>query len=191
MANYKFPYGFKAHAERISLEVRSDLSLQKHEPACPWKIAKDLSVSIINIEDLPKNSAMDYLVSSKGKSEFHATVCYIGAKAFIINSEVHSNKRQASNIAHELAHILLRHPPTKPFDEDGKRDFLLAIEKEAEWLGPALLVSEPAALFAYRLISSGKQSLAEISDNWNITEDVIKMRMNVVGASRRSSRSYA
>ncbi|KKM24625.1 hypothetical protein LCGC14_1603210, partial [marine sediment metagenome] len=125
------------------------------------------------------------LMQGKGKKEFSATVCYEGFKAFIVNNDVHEAKRQASNIAHELAHVLLGHPPAPPFDENGKRDFLAEIEDEAEWLGPALLVSEAAAINAYKLIQSNAYTLSSLSDAWQVTEDVLRMRMNAVGAKKR------
>ncbi|EFO28607.1 putative toxin-antitoxin system, toxin component [Roseibium sp. TrichSKD4] len=83
----------------------------------------------------------------------------------------------------------MRHHPTALFDADGNRDFIRAIEDEAEWLGPALLVSEEAALFAYRQIQLGTETVQTLSDKWTISVDVINMRMNVVGAKRRFRRA--
>ncbi|PJN92515.1 hypothetical protein CNY89_29025, partial [Amaricoccus sp. HAR-UPW-R2A-40] len=48
-----------------------------------------------------------------------ATVCYDGYAAFVIYNNTHAPVRQASNIAHELAHIVLGHPPLPLIKADG------------------------------------------------------------------------
>jgi Zn-dependent peptidase ImmA (M78 family) len=181
----KYRYGFKAEANRFAHELRVELEILPEHPLCPWLLAEHLAVPILKFTELPDCGEKLYLMKGKGKKEFSATVCYDGFKAFIVNNDVHEAKRQASNVAHELAHILLGHPPARPFDEDGKREFLAEIEDEAEWLGPALLVSEEAAINAYKLIQSKTYTLSSLSDEWKVTEDVLRMRMNLVGARKR------
>lgn len=185
----KYRHGFKAESNRTAHELRIEMKVLPEDPLCPWKLAAHLSVPILKFTNLPDCHEKRYLMQGKGKKEFSATVCYKGIKAFILNNDVHDMKRQASNIAHELAHVLLGHPPAPPFDEEGKRDFLVEIEDEAEWLGPALLVSEDAALHAYKLIQSEVHTLSSLSDKWMVTEDVLRMRMNLVGAKKRFSRA--
>lgn len=187
----KFRYGFKAEANRFAKELREELGVPLHHPLCPWKLAGHLAVPILGITSLPASPEITYLTNGKGKLEFSATVCFKGTKAFIVNNDAHPVKRQASNIAHELAHVLLGHPPTPPFDEDGSRDFLRQVEDEAEWLGPALLVSDKAAVHAYEVIQTGQYTLESLSEEWQVTEDVIKMRMNVSGARKRYKRRAA
>ena len=111
--------------------------------------------------------------------------CFEGLKAFIFLNDANEPKRQASDIAHEIAHILLRHTPVNPFVPGGKREYSPTDELEAETLGPALLVSEAAALRAYRLIQTRQHSLFSLSNEWMVTEDVIRWRMNAVGANKR------
>jgi Zn-dependent peptidase ImmA (M78 family) len=183
----KYRYGFKAEANRFAHELRFEMGVFAEHPLCPWQLATHLAVPILKLTELPDCAEKLYLMEGKGRKEFSATVCYKGIKAFIVSNNVHDKKRQASNIAHELAHILLRHPPAPPFDEDGKRDFLVEIEDEADWLGPSLLVSDDAALNAYKLIQSGNYTLSSLSDEWKMTEDVLRMRMNLVGAKKRFS----
>lgn len=72
-----------------------------------------------------------------------------------------------------------------PFVEGGIRDFSPSDELEAETLGPILLVSEQAALSAFRLIQRKVHTLNSISEAWGITEQVISWRINAVGAQRR------
>ena len=189
MTKKGFRYGFKAEANRWANDLRDDIDLLPHEPLCPWRLSDHLCVKIYNISDLPTSTEIEYLTSVKGRKEFSATVCFSGIKAFVINNDALPPKRQASNIAHELAHVVLRHPPNELFDQNGSRTFIKEMEDEAEWLGPALLVSEAAAVRAYGLIRSGKKTIKALSDEWNITANVIQMRINVVGAKKRYIRA--
>lgn len=79
----------------------------------------------------------------------------------------------------------MRHRPVIPFVANGKREFSPEDELKAETLGPALLVSEAAALRAYRLIVNRQHSLLSLSNEWMVTEDVIRWRMSAVGANKR------
>ena len=188
-AKKKFKHGFKAQANRLASEYREELRVPLDAPLCPWKVARHLSIPVLKLSDLPDCDEKFYLMQGKGLKEFSATVCYRGTKAFILNNDAQPIKRQASDIAHEIAHVALGHPPTRPFDEEGNREFLREIEDEAEWLGPAILVSEKAAMRAYRLISTKTYTLESLSDEWQITSEVISMRMNVVGVQKRYRRA--
>lgn len=103
-------------------------------------------------------------------------------KRFIVHNDAHDPKRQSANIAHELAHALLHHPPKPPFDENGERHYSLELEEEANWLGPALLISEEAALW----IARNNWPLVDASALYGASEDLIRMRLNVCGAYRRT-----
>lgn len=99
----------------------------------------------------------------------------------IVHNDVHHRYRQASNISHELNHAILLHPPTEPFSEHGCRNFNKEIEEEANWLGPALLISEEAALH----IVKTEMSIDEASKFYSVSTKVISMRINVTGARKR------
>jgi hypothetical protein len=96
-------------------------------------------------------------------------------------------KRQAANIAHELAHGLLLHRPAPLFTSAGVRHYNAEQEEEASWLGPALLISDEAALH----IVERKMAIEVASDRYGASSQVIQMRMNVSGATRRVGRRVA
>jgi Zn-dependent peptidase ImmA (M78 family) len=102
----------------------------------------------------------------------------------IIHNDAHDRKRQAANIAHELAHGLLLHPPKPPFDSTGSRHYDPMLEAEANWLGPALLVSDEAAL----LIVERKLPMNIACSRYGASEPLIRMRLNVSGAAIRVAR---
>lgn len=102
----------------------------------------------------------------------------------IVHNDSHAVTRQAANLAHELAHALLQHPPHPAFDGTGCRDWDPEIEEEANWLGPALLVPEPAAIWAAR----NGLSLHEAARLYGVSQDLMRFRLNVTAARRRVER---
>ena len=104
-----------------------------------------------------------------------------GIAAFIVHNTSLSKKRQAADLAHEIAHILLRHEPKTIHWKDGQRHYDAESEEEAKWLGPALLISEEAALKIVR----SNMSLPVASNMYQVSEQLVQMRINVTGAKRR------
>lgn len=146
--------GFKAEAEAYSQELRAELRIQPYMPLCPWKLAEHLAIPVLALSDFAKQEpkAVTHLCG-KGKSAFSAvTVFYTPYSRVIVHNDKHNPYRQTSNIAHELAHGILGHPPTPPLNEQGCRHYDKAIEDEATWLGATLLVPRPAAL---HIVTSG------------------------------------
>ena len=104
-----------------------------------------------------------------------------GRRLIIIHNDAHDRKRQASNLAHEIAHALLAHPTHLMLKQSGDRHYDKEIEDEASWLGPALLISEEAALH----IVETRMTMEQASHFYGATKEVIQMRLNVSGARRR------
>tara|TARA_R110002110_G_scaffold413699_4_gene641455 strand:+ start:532 stop:1104 length:573 start_codon:yes stop_codon:yes gene_type:complete len=181
----KLRRGFVKEANEWAIDLRQELNLLPQEPMCPWRLSKHLRVRIIPLSALRQCPERTLLFQRRKGCGFSAAVCFDGIEAFIVINDINDPKRQVSDIAHELAHVLLRHPPSNPFHADGIREFSAEHELEAERLGPTLLVSGHAALEAYRSISSGAHTLSSLSDTWNITEDVIRMQINLSGAKKR------
>lgn len=178
-----FRRGFKSEANSFSREFRAELSLDAHDPLCPWDLAKHLEIPVFSISSLKTEipNAVKYFYSGEGRRLLSAVTLFRGMKRVIIHNDAHDLKRQAANIAHELAHAILLHPPKPPFDENGERQYSRELEDEANWFGPALLVSEEAALW----IAKSGTSISSASNIYKASEEVIRMRLNVCGAFRR------
>jgi Zn-dependent peptidase ImmA (M78 family) len=181
--------GFVSEAHWWSDSLRDEMKLAAHAPLCPKALCKHLGVSILLLSKLPPCPERDLLLAREKGHWLSAAVCFDRTEAFILLNDANEVKRQASDIAHELAHILLGHKPVNPFANGMIREFSPVDEQEAEILGPTLLVSEKAALLAYRLIQNRQHTLTSLSESWGITEQVIRMRMNAVGASKRIKRA--
>lgn len=185
MPAIKLRRGFVTEANRWALELRAELGLAAHDPLCPWRLAAHLEVPIYRLSQLPACNERAILLEKRNGHDFSGAVCFDGLAAFIVINDAHETKRQVSDIAHEVAHILLRHPPSNPFQKDGIREFSAEHESEAERLGPTLLISDAAAMRACRLITSKRYHLPGLSDEWGISREVIQMRINLSGARRR------
>lgn len=181
-----FRRGFKAEANRHAIELRAELGRQPHEPLCPWQLASFLDIPVLALSELSAQEPKAVSVLLNGaQDEFSAISVFRGRKRLIVHNDAHHPYRQAANIAHELSHALLLHPPTPPFNGSGERDYSDAIkelEEEANWLGPALLISEQAALS----IATSGITMKQACQIYNASEQLIRMRINVTGARKRA-----
>lgn len=177
--------GFKSEANWYAREMRQELGLPPHGPLCPWRLAAHLEFPLIPLSALAleEPEAAAYFRTTKGQKEFSAITLFKGRERLVVHNDAHDPKRQAADISHELAHGLLNHPPKPPIDASGSRHYDAVLEAEANWLGPALLISDEAAL----LIVRRGYTLEEASDRYGASVDVVRMRLNVSGASRRAA----
>jgi Zn-dependent peptidase ImmA (M78 family) len=178
--------GFKSEANWLARDVRKDLGIAPHQPLCPWELADLLGFPVIPLSEFATSepAAVAYLQSVTGQKDFSAITLFQGTKRLIIHNDSHHPKRQAANIAHELAHGLLLHTPKPLLGEQGSREYDEIIEAEANWLGPALLVSEEAALH----IARRGIPVPKASDLYGCSEELVRMRLNVCAALSRSRR---
>lgn len=177
--------GFKQEANEYAREFREELHLRPYEPLSPWDLAQHLEIDILSLSSLRQTvSESVYHLMQVDRSSFSAATVFCGSKRLIIVNDAHSDSRQASDLSHELAHGILGHPPTEPFNEFGCRNFNPNLEEEANWLGPALLISEEAALSIAML----GMSRARAASQYGCTQSIVRMRLNVTGAVKRVRR---
>ena len=155
--------GFKAEANEYSREFREELGLRAVDPLCPWALAEHLAIPVIGLSALMDDEPekVHHLMNIDSRC-FSAATVFRGMRRIIVLNDSHSRARQASDVIHELAHGILGHPPTQPFNEFGCRNFQKEIEAEANWLGPALLISEEAALSIAKLRSLDRFCLPRV-----------------------------
>lgn len=177
--------GFKTEANTTSREIRQELGLAADAPLCPYRTAEHLEVTVLKLSEFisinPQSVA--YLLSKKGKDEFSAITICVGERRVIVYNDGHSPGRCAANIMHEISHMLLMHPPHPLCAENGKRHFDASLEDEANWLGPALLVSEDAAVSIVRR----RIPLKAAANEYGVSTQLMQMRLNVTGAFRRAA----
>ncbi len=171
--------GFKAKANRISLDLRRALGLTPEAPikldevVHHLKVAHKIDVIIVGLSCFQSGypSAVRQL-SIIDPSAFSATTLPSGSNRYVIvHNDSHDKGRQQTNIAHEIAHLLLKHPFTLPIDTNGCRNFDRDIEDEA----------------ALYIVKSGMVA-DDARRTYGVSEPVLRMRVNASGARIRAAR---
>lgn len=179
----KFERGFKAYANRLALEVRQDLKLDANAPVCPWSLAENLCVPVLQLRSFSSTPELaghvDYLAHRQPQI-FSAITVFRGRRRVIIYNDSHAPARQRSDLAHELAHALLMHPPHPLFCADGQRTYDRQLEAEAGWLGPVLLVPDDAARWA----AACGMDAASAAHHFGVSVDLMLFRLRMSGALR-------
>lgn len=177
------PRGFKAAADRIAVGLRRQMGLSASAPIDVEALAARLQIAVVPLssfaERLPQQ--VEQLIT-RDVSAFSASLLYVGgAKAILVN-DGHSRPRRNSNVAHELAHALLAHPP-QPFDHAKGRTYDQGVEAEANGLAGHILVPNAAAL---HIVRSGTEDAA--CDRYGVSRKMLEWRLDVSGARIRHQR---
>ena len=174
--------GFKTEANKYAREFRLELNIPPDGPLCPWRLAQHLLVPVFKLSVLAKkDSRAAFFLSENGLWECSGATFILKYRRIIVINDGHSPKRQASDLSHELSHCVLGHAPASNLAAAASRQYDKVQEREANYLGPALLISEEAAL---SIIRRGL-TRAEASTEYSVTEDVVQMRINLTGATKR------
>ena len=179
--------GFKTEANQIAEEIRAELGLGPLERLDPRRLAAELEIPIFDLTAmaaLDESGEIDHLIDVEPQAFSAVTVFYDGPSRMIIYNDTHNPGRQSSNVAHELAHGLLHHPATPAFNDVGSRFWNQDIEDEANWLAGVLLVSEAATIEIVRR----RVSYADAAEQFGVSEQMIRWRINMTGAGKRVGR---
>lgn len=176
--------GFKTEANDIAAEIRTELGLAPLDPLDPVAVADKLAIPIIALSDFVEAPKAQYLLTGEPEA-FSAVTVFRGTERTIVHNDGHAPGRQNSNLAHELGHGLLHHPPTPALDDTGCRHWNQDIEDEAQWLAGCLLLTEDAALS----IARAKTPLSVAAARYGISEQMVRFRLNMTGAYKRAERA--
>ncbi len=176
------PHGFKSKANAIARKARAALGLAASAPLSPWRLALSMGVVTSPLSSFAQEcgDAVRHLMTVDRRA-FSAGTFQLGGKTLVVYNDANAALRQRSDLAHELAHLLLKHPMLPILDERGCRHLDKDREDEANWLGPALLVSDEAALH----IARQGWTVAQAASEYEVTEEVTRFRLNVTAAFRR------
>ena len=110
----------------------------------------------------------------------------------VLSNSSHSKARQRSSLMHELAHLIVGHPPALGLvTEDG---YLMLNcydkekEDEANWLAGALLLPREALILVYR---KGWDETSAV-EHYGTSLDMLRFRLNATGVNvqMRRGRTY-
>jgi Zn-dependent peptidase ImmA (M78 family) len=182
--------GFKSWAEKFAEGLRKELGVGIDEPMNLEKLASFFGSKLLTPVEIPgmTESHLKQLLSVDPSGWSAVTVC-VGQRSVIIHNPRHSSGRQASNIAHEIAHLILEHEPTRVvMSHDGAlvmRSFNEKQEEEANWLASCLLLPRQAIIASLK----NKLSLEGIAERFRVSEPLVRFRVQKTGAQIQMKRS--
>ena len=181
-----FARGFKTRCENIAQSIRLDLGRRPGDPLPVSELATYLGARVITPSDVPgmSESSMRVLLGEQSNDWSALTISSPGS-TFVIYNPTNSRGRRSSDIAHELAHLLLRHSPsTLMFAPDGTwtlRSYNDQQEEEAAWLSGCLLLPRPALL----LIARSRLSPSKAAIRYGVSQKLLQYRRDITGITRQ------
>ena len=179
------PYGFKARANRVALGLRHQMGLAPEAPICLADLTERLNLPLVPITDFRPEMSRQVEQLIRRDLAFSALLLPVGrGRRIILFNDCHSRGRRNSSIAHEIAHALLAHPPTLPFDSTGRRAFDRDIEDEANCAGGHILIPNEAA---WHIVRTGLSSTVAC-ETYGVSQDMLDYRLDTSGARIRYQR---
>jgi hypothetical protein len=183
MPSAKLPRGFGVRCERLAEEVRSELGKAAVDPLDPRDLANDLAIPVWNIDRFTDDEpdAVTQLVDADPGC-FSAATIFCGAARAIVVNQCHAAVRQASSIAHELAHVLLEHEPGPVLEETTScRTWNNAHEAQADWCGAVLLLPRVALVHRVRSV----RDLPAAAEHFGVSADLMRWRFHKSGVAQQ------
>ena len=181
----EFRRGFKTRANDIALGLRKQAGLSKITPLDPRDIFQRLSIQIVPLSEFRSTYPFETEALLSLSGGFSAMLLPVGqGKRVVIHNDSHSPRRQVSNLAHELARVLLVHPSEVVCMGDLARRADSLVEAEAAHLGGCILVPNEAA---HRIAFSGVDPCIA-AESYSVSEDMITYRLRMSGALKRVRR---
>lgn len=179
------PRGFKAQAERDALRVREELGLRSTDPLDAQVLARHAGASVVSAERLVSLASLEELERLQAFA-FSAATFEVGGKKVIVTNPLRSPGRLASDVAHEVSHLMLRHDLTEVREIEGVpfRTCKPDEEEQATALGGTLLLPRPLLFQAARR----GEDPAAIADRCGVTLEMARYRFNTTGVARQAAR---
>jgi len=187
-----FARGFKTWCETISLQHRRTLKLRPIDPLDPQVVAKSLGVRIHGVDEVPNLDprAIQTLLYDDPDSWSAVTITNGRQNVIIFNSS-HRGGRPASDLMHELAHVIIGHEPARvDVTEDGSlilNTYNRDQEDEANWLAGCLLLPRDALLW----IKHQGLEPREAAKQYGVSVAMLHYRVNVSGVEQQLQRTRA
>ena len=175
--------GFKSEAERIARRVRTDLGISGTRSVAPEVLANLLGIEVRAGDELIPRERFDELEEIQPGSFSACTLRPSPDRVVVVYNPISPATRRRSDLAHELAHILLNHELSR-LERLGDVTFLscdAVQEEEASWLSGCLLLPRALLLSAVRRGASAR----EIAKKCGVSEQMVQYRLNVTGVVRQ------
>lgn len=178
------PRGFKTRAEKTAAELRSAIGARDGKPLDLAALAAHLEARVVPADDLVP---IDRLREIERLQAFAFSACTfdIDGRTVVVYNPLHRPERQASDIAHELAHVVLGHEVSEIQYLDGVpfRTCRPDQEEEATALAGAILLPRPLLLAAAR---KGR-TFEEVARRNRVSIEMARYRWNMTGVARQAT----
>ncbi len=181
--------GFKSECERIVDRVRAATSLSTGDRVSPETLAEHLNIELIAGDQLLPLSRFEELRNLQSDAFSACTFLPERGNPVVVYNPLPSKGRRSSDLAHELAHILLGHELSR-VEMIGESTFLSCDrqqEEEATWLAGCLLLPRGLLLKEVRTGATA----TTIAKKYDVSETMSTFRINVTGVLRQKSRNGA
>lgn len=174
--------------EHASRDGGAELGLAAHDPVDAADVVALHGATLVSADDLVALERLEDLERIQSFA-FSACTFHIDGRHIIVTNPLRQPGRRASDVAHEIAHLLLKHDLTEirvvagiPF-----RTCRPDQEEEATALGGTLLLPRPLLL---RTARAG-MDVATIARTYGVTEEMARYRFNSTGVGNqlRNARS--
>ncbi|GAA4469125.1 ImmA/IrrE family metallo-endopeptidase [Phytohabitans houttuyneae] len=179
--------GFKTEAERLADRTRAQLGLQPHAHMPIRDLATHLSIEIYSADDLVDQADLEELDRLQPGVFSAATFHLPDGRTVIVSNPYNEVGRTNSDIAHEIAHLLLRHD-VRELQQIGGHTFFTCNpeqEEEANWLAGCLLL--PRALLLREAFAGSDP--AAIAQKHQVSIPMARFRLNASGVLLQAQRA--
>jgi Zn-dependent peptidase ImmA (M78 family) len=179
--------GFKTEAERLADRTRTQLGLLPQEHMPIRDLAAYLNIKIYSADALVDRSDLEELNQLQPGAFSAATFHLPDGRTVIVNNPCNEVGRTNSDIAHEIAHLLLNHD-VRELQRLGGHTFITCNpeqEEEANWLAGCLLL--PRALLLHEAFA-GSDSVT-IAEKHHVSIAMARFRLNASGVLLQARRA--
>lgn len=174
--------GFKAEAERLAAKVRNEMGKSPSEPLDAVDLVRHVGAEVRCADELTSLAKLQTLEELQ-PGAFSACTFTVGGRHIVVYSPLASEGRTQSDLAHEVAHILLDHE-IKTVETIGAISFFTCDadeEQEANWLAGCLLLPRP---LLYAAASQGLDA-TQIAQSYGVSEQMAAFRLRTTGVMRQ------
>jgi len=172
--------GFKAEAERLAVRLRTELGVKPDQRINVDLLAEHLGVEVRRADSLVKRVELERLNSLQAGCFSAATFHLPNGRIVAVTNPVGTSEaRRDSDLAHELAHVILRHQ-LRTAEKIGELTFFncdTEQEEEANWLAGCLLLPRPLLLVDARL----GLTIEQVATKHNVSVQMARYRLNTSG----------
>ncbi len=174
--------GFKTNAERTAEALRSAIGAHDDRPIDLNALAEHVGAGVVAADELVPLERLQEIERLQAFA-FSACTFDINGRVVIVYNPVRKRDRRASDISHELAHLILEH-------ELSEVQYLAGVpfrtckpdqEEEATALGGTLLLPRKVLLAAAR----DGLTHQDIARRHRVTADMARYRWNITGVDRQ------